>query len=64
MDPGWERGAGGRRGKGIRNGSEETGSRMDGTYAASWGGRCGDPLESTRDLGCEILSGLKGSDLR
>jgi hypothetical protein len=32
-------------------------------YAASGGGRCGDPLEIPRDLGCEKLSGLNGGDL-
>jgi hypothetical protein len=33
-------------------------------YAASESGRCGDPLESTRDLGSERLSGLNEHDLR
>ena len=39
-------------------------SRMSGNMQPQGGGRWRDPLEITRDLGDERLSGLKGRDLR
>lgn len=58
---GRERGAG----SGMR-GQERApeGQKNDWKYATAWDGVQGEPLESSRVLGCERLQGLKVGDLR
>jgi hypothetical protein len=40
------------------------GQKNDWKYATAWDGVQGEPLESSRVLGCERLQGLKVGDLR
>jgi hypothetical protein len=64
--PGWERGGEGKRGNNIRYGRERKEAKkvknMNGNNQHQRDGRWGDPLEITRDLGDERLSGLIGDD--